>query len=175
MLILDECDQLLDGGFQQDIEAIVAALPPSRQTLCFSATVPEKMLSVLGLAMRAEYVTVDCVGDAPPSHALIEQAVVVHSLERSLLALYASIRGEMAARPADFKILAFLPTARQAHFSAAVLEQMGLSVLQIHSRRTAAERTAASDAFRERTQQVLLSSDVSARGVDYGPNRMCAK
>ena len=48
-----------------------------------------------------------------------------------------------------------------------MLEEMGLDVLQIHSRRTAAERTAASETFREKTQQVLLSSDVSARGVDY--------
>ena len=48
-----------------------------------------------------------------------------------------------------------------------MLEEMGLDVLQIHSRRTAAERTAASETFRESTQQVLLSSDVSARGVDY--------
>ena len=55
----------------------------------------------------------------------------------------------------------------QASFCTAMLEEMGLDVLQIHSRRTAAERTAASETFRERTQQVLLSSDVSARGVDY--------
>lgn len=47
VLVLDECDMLLDGGFQRDIEAIVSALPASRQTLCFSATVPEKMLKVL--------------------------------------------------------------------------------------------------------------------------------
>ena len=167
VLVLDECDQLLDGGFQKDIEAIVAALPAARQTLCFSATVPEKMLSVLGLAMRAEYVTVDCVGDAPPSHASIEQRVVVHELGDSLLMLHRSIRDEMARRPDDYKILAFLPTARQAQFSAAVLTEMGLCVLEIHSRRTAGERTAASDAFRESSKQVLLSSDVSARGVDY--------
>jgi len=167
LLILDECDQLLDGGFQQDIETIVAVLPTTRQTLCFSATVPEKMLDVLGLAMRAAHVTVDCVGDAPPSHALIAQTVVVHSLERSLLALYASIRAEMLSRPTDYKILAFLPTARQASFCTAMLEELGLDVLQIHSRRTATERTAASDTFRQKTQQVLLSSDVSARGVDY--------
>ena len=135
VLVLDECDQLLDGGFQKDIEAIVAVLPGSRQTLCFSATVPDKMLAVLSLALRADYVTVDCVGDAPPSHALIEQRVVVHSLERSLLALYASICAEVARRPADYKILAFLPTARQAQFSTAVLAEMGLDVLEIHSRR----------------------------------------
>ena len=79
---------LLDGGSIQDIHAIVKALPVARQTLCFSATVPEKMLPVLTMAMRPEYVTVDCVGDAPPSHTLIEQTVVIHTLERSLLALY---------------------------------------------------------------------------------------
>ena len=167
VLVLDECDQLLDGGFQKDIEAIVAALPAARQTLCFSATVPSKMLAVLRLAMRADYTTVDCVGDAPPSHALIAQRVVVHSLGRSLLTLYASVREEIERRPDDYKILAFLPTARQAQFSAAVLAEMGLDVLEIHSRRSAGERTAASDAFRQKAKQVLLSSDVSARGVDY--------
>ena len=203
VLVLDECDQLLDGGFQKDIEAIVAVLPAARQTLCFSATVPDKMLAVLSLAMLADYVTVDCVGDAPPSHALIEQRVVVHPLERSLLALYASIYTEVARRPSDYKVLAFLPTARQAQFSTAVLAEMGLDVLEIHSRRvgravstlrpllavgrrtalplplsslarsspappqTAGERTAASDTFRGCTRKILLSSDVSARGVDY--------
>ena len=165
VLVLDECDQLLDGGFQQDIEAIVAVLPAARQTLCFSATVPNKMLAVLGLAMRADFVTIDCVGEAPPS--LIAQTVVVHPLERSLLALFACIRREMRVHPSSYKILAFLPTARQAQFCAAALQEVGCNALEIHSRRTASERSAASETFREQAQQVLLSSDVSARGVDY--------
>ena len=165
VLVLDECDQLLDGGFQQDIEAIVAVLPAARQTLCFSATVPNKMLAVLGLAMRADFVTIDCVGEAPPS--LIAQTVVVHPLERSLLALFACIRREMRMHPSSYKILAFLPTARQAQFCAAALQEVGCNALEIHSRRTASERSAASETFREQAQQVLLSSDVSARGVDY--------
>ena len=46
---------------------------------------------------------------------------------------YASIRTEMAARPADYKVLAFMPTARQVQFSTAVLIEMGLDVLEIHS------------------------------------------
>ena len=168
VLVLDECDMLLDGGFQRDIEEIIGALPSSRQTLCFSATVPDKMLAVMGLALRSDHVVVDCVGEVTAdSHAKIVQRVVVHPLERSLVTLYALIREEMAHHPGSYKIMAFLPTARQAQFSTAVLKEMGLDVLEIHSRRTAGERTYASDTFREHTKQILLSSDVSARGVDY--------
>jgi ATP-dependent RNA helicase MSS116 len=63
--------------------------------------------------------------------------------------------------------MAFLPTARQVQFSTLCLVEMGVAVLEIHSRRTATERSYASDTFRKHTKQVLLSSDVSARGVDY--------
>ena len=168
VLILDECDMLLDGGFQRDIEEIISALPAGRQTLCFSATVPEKMLAVLGLALRPDHVVVDCVGEVTAeAHSQIVQRVHVHPLERSLVALYALIREEMARHPVTYKVLAFLPTARQVQFSTLCLVEMGIAVLEIHSRRSATERSYASETFRQHTKQVLLSSDVSARGVDY--------
>ena len=168
VLILDECDMLLDGGFQRDIEEIISALPAGRQTLCFSATVPEKMLAVLGLALRPDHVVVDCVGEVTAeAHSQIVQRVHVHPLERSLVALYALIREEMARHPVTYKVLAFLPTARQVQFSTLCLVEMGIASLEIHSRRSATERSYASDTFRQHTKQVLLSSDVSARGVDY--------
>ena len=168
VLILDECDMLLDGGFQRDIEEIISALPAGRQTLCFSATVPEKMLAVLGLALRPDHVVVDCVGEVTAdAHSQIVQRVYVHPLERSLVALYALIREEMARHPVTYKVLAFLPTARQVQFSTLCLVEMGIASLEIHSRRSATERSYASDTFRQHTKQVLLSSDVSARGVDY--------
>ena len=64
VLILDEVDCLLDGGFQLDMAAIIAELPStSRQTACFSATVPKKLASVLGIALNTDHVTVDCVGE----------------------------------------------------------------------------------------------------------------
>ena len=168
VLILDECDMLLDGGFQRDIEEIISALPAGRQTLCFSATVPEKMLAVLGLALRPDHVVVDCVGEVTAdAHSQIVQRVYVHPLERSLVALYALIREEMARHPVTYKVLAFLPTARQVQFSTLCLVEMGIASLEIHSRRSATERSYASETFRQHTKQVLLSSDVSARGVDY--------
>lgn len=94
---------------------------------------------------------------------------MVHDLDQSLLALYLSIITEMEDRPDDYKILAFLPTARHAQFLTAVLSEMGLEVMEIHSRIKQSKRTSTSDAFRTATSAILLSSDISARGVDY-PN-----
>jgi superfamily II DNA/RNA helicase len=79
VLVLDEVDQLLDGGFQKDIERIVACLPPQRQTLAFSATVPARVQAVLGLALQANHATVDVTGSAAEgtndSHAAIDQVL----------------------------------------------------------------------------------------------------
>eukprot|EP00961_Rhodomonas_salina_P022636 303953-Rhodomonas_salina.3 len=168
ILVLDEVDQLLEGGFKRAIETIISYLPAQRQTLCFSATIPAKIQPVLGLAMGADHVTVDCVGEEEvDTHAKIEQGVLVHPIEQSLAALYATIRDEMARRPDDYKIIAFLPTARATQFHTAVLLNMGLSVMQIHSRCSQSERAAVADTFRSTAKTILLSSDVSARGVDY--------
>jgi len=168
VLILDEVDCLLDGGFELNIRTIVAAIPAARQTLAFSATVPKKLLGTLGVALKADHVVVDCVGEAVvDTHAKVKQTVTVHPLELSLTALLDCLQTEMKAHPDDYKVLAFLPTARQTQFSAAVMTEMGLDVLEIHSRRSAGERVAASDTFRLNSKQIMLSSDVSARGVDY--------
>lgn len=166
-LILDEVDQLLDGGFQRNIESIIVKLPRERQSLCFSATVPERLARVLGMALQEGHCIVDCVGEEVDTHASIEQLYKVHSLEESMLALYSSACQDIERSPEDYKILAFLPTARQTQFSTAVLRSMGLNVMEIHSRMKQNERTSASDAFRAGNKMILLSSDVSARGVDY--------
>jgi len=167
-LILDEVDQLLDGGFLRDVETIIGRLPPCRQTLCFSATVPEKLKRVLGMALQEEHIVVDCVGkDVVDTHESVDQHYMVHTLKHSMLMLYSSLRAEIQKQPDDYKILVFLPTARQTQFSAAALKHMGLDVMEIHSRIKQSERVSASDSFRDGSKMVLLSSDVSARGVDY--------
>lgn len=166
-MILDEVDQLLDGGFQRNIEAIISKLPQNRQSLCFSATVPDRLKAVLKIALKPEHAVIDCVGEAVDTHAAIDQFYKFHSLEESMLALYATVLSEIERRPDDYKILAFLPTARQTQFSTALLKKMGLNLMEIHSRIKQNERTSVSDRFRTGNQMILLSSDVSARGVDY--------
>lgn len=167
-LILDEVDQLLDGGFQKNLEFIISKLPQQRHTLCFSATVPDRLIRLLGMALQVGHTVVDCVGkEEVDTHASIDQFYTIHTLEQSMSALYASISKEIETKPDSYKILAFLPTARQTEFSTAVLKKMGLDVMEIHSRIKQNERTRVSDCFRIGSKMVLLSSDVSARGVDY--------
>ncbi|KAJ1398060.1 P-loop containing nucleoside triphosphate hydrolase protein, partial [Ochromonadaceae sp. CCMP2298] len=89
ILILDEVDQLLETGFQRNIEFIISKLPKERQSMCFSATVPDRLKSVLGLALRDTHVVVDCVGEEDvDTHERIIQSLIVHPLEQTLLALY---------------------------------------------------------------------------------------
>ncbi|KAJ1628504.1 P-loop containing nucleoside triphosphate hydrolase protein [Pavlovales sp. CCMP2436] len=185
-LVLDEVDQLLDGGFQRDIEGIVAALRPcsdapgGRQTLAFSATVPDKVKATLGVALRPDYETVDTTGgagspavgeaaDGNDSHARITQTYSVHSVGESLAAIGACLAREARERPDDFKVLVFCPTARHTMFVSSVLRALEGSprVLEIHSRVAQKFRDAAAEDFRVSSQVVMLSSDVSARGVDY--------
>ena len=66
-LILDEADQLLEMGFRPDIERILKALPSSahRQTLLFSATLPDDVLKVVGMALRPDFKTIDCISQDP--------------------------------------------------------------------------------------------------------------
>lgn len=178
ILVLDEVDQLLETGFQRNIEFIISKLPNNtqpftsipRQTLCFSATVPSRLKATLHLALLAEHAVVDCVGEVDvDTHEKIEQKVLVHRLEESLLALHSTITTEMSANPETYKIMCFLPTARSAQFLTALLTEVGLDVMEIHSRKTQAQRTTVSNLFRASDRAILLSSDISARGVDY-PN-----
>ncbi|KAJ1450716.1 P-loop containing nucleoside triphosphate hydrolase protein [Pelagophyceae sp. CCMP2097] len=173
VLVLDEVDCLLDGGFQREIEKVITFLPQKRQTLCFSATVPKKIQAVLGLALNPDHAVVDCVStegcDVSETHDGIDQFFTLHKLEDSISALNAAIEMEKAHRPDDYKILVFMSTARQVQHATAVLSELNGpdGLLEIHSRRSTGERIQASDDFRVNSKLVLLSSDVSARGVDY--------
>jgi ATP-dependent RNA helicase MSS116 len=149
-LVLDEVDQLLETGFQRNIEFIISKLPPStappgavgRQTLAFSATVPARLLTTLKMALRDDHIVVDCVGEEDvDTHEKILQSVLVHTLDQSLLVLHHTLQTEMQARPDDYKIMCFLPTARSAQFLTAVLTEMGIDVMEIHSRKNQAQRT----------------------------------
>eukprot|EP00239_Pterosperma_sp_CCMP1384_P009353 CAMPEP_0197862416 /NCGR_PEP_ID=MMETSP1438-20131217/39164_1 /TAXON_ID=1461541 /ORGANISM="Pterosperma sp., Strain CCMP1384" /LENGTH=457 /DNA_ID=CAMNT_0043479967 /DNA_START=74 /DNA_END=1447 /DNA_ORIENTATION=+ len=167
-LILDEGDQLLDQGFEKDITKIISHLPTNRQSLCFSATVPHSLKSVLGLALKKDYHFADCVGAEADTHSgdTVEQTYAVVDMENIMMAVFIHLLEETRTNP-EHKVIIFLPTARETQLVAELLNAAGIRVLEIHSRKSQAQRNKVSDEFRNARSSVLLSSDVSARGVDY--------
>ena len=96
----------------------------------------------------------------------VEQQYLVTSMDSQHAALLAVIQEHMRA-DAEFKVMAFFTTARITQFYCALFNAMGISVLEMHSRKSQAQRTRAADQFRAAKRCIMFSSDVSARGVDY--------
>ena len=164
-------------GFRREVEDIISYLPSKdkRQTLLFSATVPPEVKAVMGATMQKDYVTVDCIHDTDPaSHTnkQVEQTHVIVPAGTRLVTgtvdiLYKLIRDtKQAGEP--LKLVVFFNTAHLVGFYAALFnEGLGVSVLELHSRKSQAFRTRTADTFRAADEAILFTSDVSARGVDY--------
>ena len=98
--------------------------------------------------------------------AQVEQQYLITSMDSQHAVLLAVIQEHMRA-DADFKIMCFFTTARITQFYCALFNALGVKGLEMHSRKSQAQRTRAADQFRAATRCIMFSSDVSARGVDY--------
>lgn len=96
----------------------------------------------------------------------VEQQYRITSMASQHATLLAVIRAHMA-EDADFKVMCFFTTARITQFYCALFGALGVPVLEMHSRKSQAQRTRAADQFRAGSRCIMFSSDVSARGVDY--------
>ncbi|KAM0906177.1 hypothetical protein ACQ4PT_016872 [Festuca glaucescens] len=169
ILILDEADRLLDMGFRTDIERIVAALPKQRQTLLFSATVPDEVRQVCHVAMKRDLEFVNTVQEgSEETHSQVKQMHLVAPLDKQFSILYGLLTDHMSEN-VDYKVIVFCTTAKVTSLVAELLSELKLNVREIHSRKPQSYRTRISKEFKESKGLILVSSDVSARGVDY-PN-----
>ncbi|KAE9615365.1 hypothetical protein Lal_00048183 [Lupinus albus] len=167
ILVLDEADHLLDMGFRKDIEKIIAATPKQRQTLMFSATVPEEVRQICHIALRRDHVYVNTVeAGSEETHSRVGQTHLVATLDKHFSVLYTLLK-EHIVDDVEYKVLVFCTTAMVTKLVAEFLGKLKLNVREIHSRKPQSYRTRVSEEFRKSKGIILVTSDVSARGVDY--------
>lgn len=166
-LCLDEADRLLDMGFRNELKKIIGYLPKDRQTLLFSATLPEDLEDITCVAMRPGHTFVDTVGTEEVNvNVQVIQQYAVLPLQHHIEALEQAICKHMEdSKP--YKIIVFFNTARTAGFMAGLFRAAKYPVLEMHSRKSQSYRTKVAKQFTEQNNVIMFSSDVSARGVDY--------
>ena len=161
ILVLDEADRMLDMGFIHDIRRVLALLPEngSRQNLMFSATFPEEIKKLArSILKRPELIE---VAQANITVDSIEQ--VVHLVDKRRKR---ELLSDLIGSRNWHQVLVFTRTKHGANRLARQLEQDGLSSAAIHSNKSQAARTRALASFKKGHVQVLVATDIAARGLD---------
>lgn len=158
-LVLDEADLMLDLGFAKDISKIISATPTTRQTLLFSATIP-KEIKKLAANILVTPQTIDVVTTAN-NKAIIEQSVyhVSHANKPNLLV-------HLIQQEKKEQLIIFTRTKRGADKLVKVLMRQGIHSCAIHGDKSQAYRTKTLDAFKKNKLNLLIATDVAARGID---------
>ncbi|KAJ9147894.1 hypothetical protein P3X46_030008 [Hevea brasiliensis] len=167
MLILDEADYLLDLGFRKDVEKIVDCLPRQRQSLLFSATIPKEVRRISQLVLKREHAFIDTLGlGCLETPAKVRQSflVVPHELHFQVVHYFLK---EHIRRTPDYKVIVFCTTGMVTSLMYMLLREMKMNVREMHSRKPQLYRARVSDEFKESKRSILVTSDVSARGMNY--------
>ncbi len=159
MLILDEADEMLDMGFQEDIDRVVAMLPAERQTLLFSAT--------MSAAIRK---LVDAVANEPQEIAIERPQLTVPTCEQVVYEVVFSSRIEVLSRLIEMgrmkRGLVFANTKRVVDDIVDGLLARGYAVDRLHGDMPQTLRERVIDSFRKGNLTVLVATDIAARGLD---------
>lgn len=158
-VVLDEADRMLDMGFSEDMEAILRALPPSRQTVFFSATYPDTIAELCQKHQKdPAFVRVESEPEQAPE---IRQLLVTAEPEQKLGAL----RWALSAHPHE-SALVFANLKATVADVAQTLSESGVSADSLHGDLEQWDRDRVLAKFRNGSTRVLVATDVAARGID---------
>ncbi len=159
-IVLDEVDRMLDMGFIDEIKRVMAALPVDRQTLFFSATMPDKIKDLV-VQFLSNPVTININSGHTASN--VEQDVVRVHGDKSIKFNQLS---ELLRQPELKKVLLFSETKRDVERLTTELNREGFKAESIHGNKKQNQRVRALTAFRNNEVTILVATDVAARGLD---------
>ncbi len=159
ILVLDEADRMLDMGFIHDIKKVLAVLPPKRQNLLFSATFSDDIKALT-----------DRLLNNPRMIEVARRNTTIEVVDQSVVLVDKSSKAKLLIHLVKerqwFQVLVFTRTKHGANRLAEQLSKSGIPSLAIHGNKSQGARTKALAEFKSGTLQVLVATDIAARGID---------